>query len=85
MIKKKRHGTELEMKVFRTIKENIQGTGLEMKVYRGRDNNSYLIFKTQQGSYHAFMEVEAKQAARECGSSQEAHTRTMWKAIWNKG
>jgi hypothetical protein len=84
MIKKKRQGTELEMKVFRLIKEKVQGTGLEMKVCRGRDNNIYLIFKTQQGSYHALIEVEAKQAARECGSSQEAHTRTMWKAIWDK-
>ena len=84
MIKKKRQGTELEMKVFRMIKQKIQGTGLEIKGFRGRDDNSYLIFKTQKGSYHAFMEVEAKQAARECGSSQEAHTRTMWKVIWDR-
>jgi hypothetical protein len=66
------------------IKKKRQGTGLEMKMFLGRDDNSYLIFKTQNGSYHAFMEVEAKQAARECGSSQEAHTRTMWKVIWDK-
>ena len=84
MIKKKRQGTGLEMKIFRMIKEKMQGTGLEMKIFRGRDENSYLILKTQKGSYHAFMEVEAKQAARECGSSQEAHTRTMWKVIWDK-
>jgi hypothetical protein len=84
MIKKKRRDTELEMKVIRRIKEKIQDTGLEMKVFRGRDDNFYLIFKTQQGSYHALIEVEAKQAARECGSPQEAHTRTMWKAIWDK-
>ena len=66
------------------IKKKRQGTELEMKVFRGRDGNSYLIFKTHKGSYHAFMEVEAKQAARECGSSQEAHTRTMWKVIWDR-
>ena len=44
----------------------------------------YLVFRTLDGSYHAFVEVEAKQAARECGAAELANTREMWKSIWEK-
>lgn len=66
------------------IKEKMRGTGLEMKLFSGRDGNSYLVFKTQDGSYHVFLEVQAKQAARECGATEEGNTRRMWSQIWRR-
>lgn len=66
------------------IKEKMRGTGFEMKVFAGRDGNSYLVFKTQEGSYHAFLEVEAKQASRECGAIDEGNTRHMWRQLWGR-
>jgi len=35
-------------------------------------------------SFHTFVEVEAKQVARECGAEEEANTRQMWESIWAK-
>jgi len=66
------------------LKEKRQGSGLGMKIFTGKDGNSYLVFRTLEGSYHAFIEVEAKQAARECGATQERNTRQMWEEIWNE-
>jgi hypothetical protein len=31
-----------------------------------------------------FAEVEAKQAARECGAAELANTRQMWESLWEK-
>lgn len=31
-----------------------------------------------------FVEVEAKQAARECGAEEGANTRQMWESIWKQ-
>jgi len=43
-----------------------------------------LVFRTLEGSFHAFVEVEAKEAARDCGVAEGANTRTMWESIWNQ-
>jgi len=64
-------------------KEKKRGFGLELKSFQGRGGRNYLAFRTRGGSYHAFVEVEAKQAARECGVKVEKTTRAMWRAIWN--
>ena len=50
------------------LKDKRGGTGLEFKAFDGADGRSYLVFKSLEGSFHAFAEVEAKQAARECGA-----------------
>lgn len=50
-------------------------TELGLKVFTGRDGNRYLIFRTLEGSFHTFVEVEAKQAARECGAEEGNNTR----------
>lgn len=67
------------------LKEKMVGKELGLKVFEGRDGNRYLVFKTLDGSYHAFVEVEAKQAARECGAidGAEVNTRIMWESLWN--
>lgn len=61
-----------------------RGFALEMKSFIGRDQRSYLVFLTSKGSFHAFVEVEAKQAARECGARVEKNTRAMWRSVWSK-
>jgi hypothetical protein len=65
------------------VKRKKRGFGLEMKTFPGRDGN-YLVFRTSGGSFHVFMEVEAKEAARQCGAETEANTRRMWASIWDR-
>ena len=66
------------------LKEKREGRSLEIKTFLGQDGNNYLVFRTLDGSFHTFVEVEAKQAARECGAAEGANTRQMWESIWNK-
>lgn len=64
------------------IKPKKQGLGLEMKTFKGKGGRSYLVFRTKQGAFHVFLEVEAKDAARDCGTKTKGNTRTMWKGLW---
>ncbi len=41
-------------------KRKRQGVGLEMKTFKGYDKQNYLVFRTPKGSYHVFLEVDAK-------------------------
>ncbi|HEX5703907.1 MAG TPA: hypothetical protein VFX97_11950 [Pyrinomonadaceae bacterium] len=66
------------------LKRKKKGLGLEAKTFQGKDGNSYLVFRSLDGSYHAFVEVEAKQAARECGAPEGPNTRKMWERLWEK-
>jgi hypothetical protein len=58
------------------------GTELNMRTFRGKDGTTFLVFRTAKGSFHAFAETEAKQAARDCGASIEGTTRQMWGSLW---
>lgn len=61
-----------------------RGTELDMRSFTGKRNRkSYLVFRTSSGSYHAFMEVEAKDAARACGAKVDGNTRQMWSQVWD--
>jgi hypothetical protein len=42
------------------------------------------VFRSLEGSFHVFAEIEAKQAARECGAEELANTRQMWESLWGK-
>jgi hypothetical protein len=43
--------------------------GLPIRTFQSPDGKStYLVFKQSDGSYHTFVEVEAKDAAVHCGS-----------------
>src|SRR5262249_9033925 len=66
------------------LEKKRTGTELGMKGFAGRDGNRYLVFRTLDGSFHTFVEVEAKQAARECGAAELANTRQMWESLWEK-
>jgi hypothetical protein len=39
---------------------------------------------TSKGAFHVFGEVEAKEAARQCGATVEKNTRGMWESLWKK-
>lgn len=63
-------------------KPKKKGYGLQVKTFTSKDGKSYFVFRTPNGSFHAFIEVEAKQAVRECGAKREGTTRQMWESIW---
>jgi hypothetical protein len=44
-----------------------------------------LVFKLPDGSYHTFVEVEAKEAAIKCGATmgRRATTRQLWDEVWS--
>jgi hypothetical protein len=64
------------------IKGKKRGIGLEMRTFPGKRGRSYLVFRTGRGAYHVFLEVEAKEAARECGAIKEGTTHQMWDEVW---
>lgn len=64
------------------LKEKREGRSLEIKTFEGKDNNHYLVMRTLDDSFHTFVEVEAKQAARECGAEEQGNTRHMWESLW---
>jgi hypothetical protein len=66
------------------MKKKKKGYGLEIKTFRGNDGASYLVFRTREGAFNVFVEVEAKEAARQCGATREATPRQMWGDIWAK-
>ena len=49
------------------MKRKKIGLGLDLATKKGSDGN-YLFIKTQNGSYHAFLEVETKDALADCGA-----------------
>jgi hypothetical protein len=66
------------------LKEKREGTKLGFKVFEGADGNRYLVFRSLDGSFHVFAEVEAKAAAKQCGAGEmsDANTREMWESLW---
>lgn len=66
------------------MKPKKQGFQLDMRTFRGRDHKNYLVFHASGGAFHVFSEVEAKEAARQCGATKAGNTRQMWGEIWAK-
>jgi hypothetical protein len=73
------------------LKEKMAGYGLEFKTFLDtKEHNRYLVFRIPKGdssySYHTFVEVEAKQAARECGAEEGPNDTTwsMWNSLWSQ-
>ena len=65
------------------ISKKRTGFGLEVKTIQGK-NGTYLFFRAKNGSYHTFLEVAAKDAARDCGAKVEANTRRMCKEVGDR-
>jgi len=64
------------------IRKKRRGLALEVKTIKGKDG-TYLFFRLGN-SYHTFVEVEAKAAARDCGATKEGNTQEMCKEVWKK-
>jgi hypothetical protein len=58
------------------------GFGLEAKTFTGKSGRTYIVFRSANGSFHAFAEVEAKEAARDCGAAPGHNTRSEWESRW---
>lgn len=59
---------------------------LPIKTFVSKDGkNTYIVFKQSNGSYHTFVEVEAKDAAMHCGSTldRSSRTRDHWDKLWD--
>jgi hypothetical protein len=56
-----------------------------MRTFVGKESGkSYLVFRTQEGSYHVFTKVIARDAARDCGAMGDSmNTRNLWSQLWN--
>ncbi len=65
------------------LRPKRRGYGLEVKTFKGGSGRSYLVFRTPDGSFHVFEEVEAKAAAKDCGGKGR-NTREMWRSIWEE-
>lgn len=66
------------------LKPKPDGTEIGIKTFVGTDGTTYLVFRSLEGSFHMFAEMEAKDAARMCGSKELANTRQMWESIWTE-
>ena len=54
-----------------SLKHKRWGYGLKFQTIKGVNGDTYLFIKTPKGSYHAFVEVETKEALRECGINED--------------
>ena len=66
------------------LKDKRSSFGMQTRTFRGADGKTYLVFLTTKGSYHVLVEVEAKEAARQCGAKELSNTRAMWESLWKK-
>lgn len=62
------------------VTKKRKGYGLQMKSINSPKGN-YLFFKTPFGSYHAFLEVAAKDAAKDCGATGTGNARQLCKEV----
>ena len=53
-----------------SLKPKKKGLGLEMRTFKDKSGTTYLVFRSRNGSFHVFQEVEAKEAARKCGAKR---------------
>lgn len=62
------------------VTKKRKGYGLQIITKVGT-KGKYLFFKTPNGSYHAFLEVAAKDAAKDCGVTISGNTRQICKQV----
>jgi len=68
------------------VKLKREGCSLQFRTFESENGkNTYIVFKEKDGSYHTFVEVEAKDAAIHCGSSlsRDEITRSHWDKLWD--
>ena len=65
------------------LKPKRDGSEIGMRIFAAADDRRFLVFRSLEGSFHVFTEVEAKEAARACGAPDDGNTRTMWEYLWD--
>jgi len=68
----------------RTFKVKKVSSAVEIRTFDG-EKGRYLVMTAGDGKFHVFVEVEAKEAAKDCGCETRGHTSAMWKELWRKG
>ena len=68
------------------VKFKRRGTGVEFRAFDGKSGRRYLVMHTRRGAYHVFAEMQAKDAAIDCGApdDRDLTTRQLWQPIWNR-
>ena len=69
------------MATFKTKKEPYR---VQIKTFKGGKGN-YLVMTAGDGKYHVFVEVEAKEAATDCGCKldpRKSNPTKMWNELW---
>jgi hypothetical protein len=70
-----------------TFKKKRKLFGIQFKTFRGKQGDDYLVLTAGDFKYHVYAEVDAKQAARDCGCKLDQRhndTAAMWNDIWEK-
>lgn len=62
------------------VSKKRKGYGLQITTKVG-NRGKYLFVKTPNGSYHTFLEIAAKDAAKDCGATGSGNTRQLCKRI----
>jgi hypothetical protein len=57
---------------------------LEIKTFEGESGQTYLVFRNHNDEFHVFTEVQAKEAAMDCGAPDEGNTQQRWRQIWDR-
>jgi hypothetical protein len=69
---------------MKRFKAKRRGLGLEIQTHIGKKSGQeYIVFHSTGGSYHVFVETEAKAAAKDCGGTGK-NTRQYWDSLWKK-
>jgi len=68
------------MKKFTAKRQDYR---LDVKTFAGKRGHAYIVFRARDGSFHVFVETEAKAAARDCGV-KSGNTRQRWERLWKE-
>jgi len=66
-----------------SVKAKKRGFGLEIRTFEDNSGCTYLVFRTRSGAFHVFQEVDAKNAAKDCGAKADGSTRQRWQRLWS--
>jgi len=65
-----------------SFKAKLTDCALDMKTIKG-DKGTYLFLKAGK-SYHVFVEIDAKEAAIDCGAAEGKNTQISCKEVWKR-
>jgi len=75
--------TNIFLEEIMRVKTKRRGLGLDVRTFLAENGEAYVVFRTARDTFHTFQEVEAKEAARQCGGPLTGTTQQMWKKLWS--